>query len=821
MALTLIFVFATLAGCSGNDDDNGDTNSLDNHAAETNGSTQLVSTDEPTTQETTEEKPPIREPLPPDAIADLCSSAAFYIEIYDENNTFISQGSGFFITETGVAITSYHVVKEAYSAKIKTTEGKWHNVLGWYDWDSDNDYAFIQVGNPEMNFTAVHFAEKDSFNESARQGKSIYVLGSPHGDENTFTSGIINNPSRYGSIQFDAIVRPGNSGGPLINGYGEVIGIVNWLRYGTYGLATPMPLINLNLSEYEKNNPTPFPIPIQSSDSLKLDELRKAAEQGDAESQNTLGNYYYNGYIVEQNYEQAVFYYRLSAEQGNAQSQNGLGFCYYSGYGVPERDYEQAVYWFTKAAEQGDASAQNNLGLCYYDGKGVPEQNYEQGVYWFRLSAEQDYASAQNMLGCCYYYGNGVEQNYEQAVYWFRLSAEQGNAWAQNNLGLCYYYGNGVEQNYEQAVHWFTKAAAQGHAGAQNNLKSLEEEGFEAAATIDNTLFFDSIRIFDNFITVIVTGGSDGDRYDYCIIPESEFNATTFWDCIDWDDTTVTAYTFANLKANTSYYIGVANYGTTYTNNIGYKWELVTTRKLQNLQDYEIYDGKAISKPDSETISENTTDTVYFRTRFFPNPDFLARFDVNDDGVVDEIDVERLQEYVNGTYSIPNPITTIEYTGISARTVEVARGDINKDSKTNVTHADGKIVNEQITQTTIDQSDVNRLKAILDAPDLGGVQFKIYLKSDYDAMNAVYQQYLNGLVSKATYDVALIAYQAKILQPPKTPATIPSLTEETVIDESFTGLDPSGEYVIMAYGLMQKHYDEPWDRHYLISRTAP
>ena len=70
---------------------------------------------------------------------------------------------------------------------------------------------------------------------------------------------------------------------------------------------------------------------------------------------------YAKGQGVQQDYQQAVQWYRKAAEQGNADAQNNLGLMYANGQGV-KQDYQQAVQWFRKAAEQGDASAQINLG---------------------------------------------------------------------------------------------------------------------------------------------------------------------------------------------------------------------------------------------------------------------------------------------------------------------------------------------------------------------------------------------------------------------------------------------------------------------------
>ncbi|MBO5694798.1 MAG: protein kinase, partial [Lentisphaeria bacterium] len=68
--------------------------------------------------------------------------------------------------------------------------------------------------------------------------------------------------------------------------------------------------------------------------------------------------------------ELVVKRYRKAAEQGDAKAQNNLGDCYYKGHGVTQ-DYKEAVKWYRKAADQGLASAQCNLGVCYEYGHGV------------------------------------------------------------------------------------------------------------------------------------------------------------------------------------------------------------------------------------------------------------------------------------------------------------------------------------------------------------------------------------------------------------------------------------------------------------------
>jgi hypothetical protein len=84
------------------------------------------------------------------------------------------------------------------------------------------------------------------------------------------------------------------------------------------------------------------------------------------------------------------------AEQGNAKAQYKLGNMYFSGVGV-KQDYAEALRWFTKAAEQGHANAQNNLAEMYHKGRGVKQDDAE-AVRWHTKAAEQGHVYSQNWL---------------------------------------------------------------------------------------------------------------------------------------------------------------------------------------------------------------------------------------------------------------------------------------------------------------------------------------------------------------------------------------------------------------------------------------
>jgi TPR repeat protein len=88
---------------------------------------------------------------------------------------------------------------------------------------------------------------------------------------------------------------------------------------------------------------------------------------------------------VPQDDAEAVTWIRKAAEQGFALAQNTLGARYQTGKGVAQ-DHAEAVKWFRKAAEQGNADAQNNLGAIYGEGQGVP-RDLIRAYTWFSLAA--------------------------------------------------------------------------------------------------------------------------------------------------------------------------------------------------------------------------------------------------------------------------------------------------------------------------------------------------------------------------------------------------------------------------------------------------
>ena len=141
-------------------------------------------------------------------------------------------------------------------------------------------------------------------------------------------------------------------------------------------------------------------------------------------------------------------------------------------------EYEEAMKWFRRAAEQGHIDAQRYLGYMYSKGEGVP-QDYVEGVKWYRRAVEQGDANAQSLLGGMYHEGEGVPQDYAEAAKLYRRAAEQGDAQAQHNLGLMHRRGEGVPQDYAEAAKWFRLAAEQGYYYVRKALFGWRQDKFQ------------------------------------------------------------------------------------------------------------------------------------------------------------------------------------------------------------------------------------------------------------------------------------------------------------------------------------------------------
>ena len=146
------------------------------------------------------------------------------------SGTAQAQGSGFVYDSSGHVITNAHVVDGAQSAKVRFADGKSYDatVVGV---DASTDLAVLKVEAPSSALHPLELADSSQ----AAVGDVVVAIGSPFGLENSVTAGIVSAlgrsmkaPNGYtitGSIQTDAAINHGNSGGPLLDLDGKVVGV--------------------------------------------------------------------------------------------------------------------------------------------------------------------------------------------------------------------------------------------------------------------------------------------------------------------------------------------------------------------------------------------------------------------------------------------------------------------------------------------------------------------------------------------------------------------------------------------------------------------
>lgn len=159
-------------------------------------------------------------------IVSQASNAVIQVVVSDESGNELALGSGFIVSADGKIVTNYHVIEGARSAIAKLANGSFFPVGGVLAANADRDLVLLKVEGRGLPFLTL-----DS-TTGLQVGDHVVAIGSPLGLEGTVSDGIVSalrseSPLKNW-IQTTAPVSHGNSGGPLLDTGGNVVGVMTW-----------------------------------------------------------------------------------------------------------------------------------------------------------------------------------------------------------------------------------------------------------------------------------------------------------------------------------------------------------------------------------------------------------------------------------------------------------------------------------------------------------------------------------------------------------------------------------------------------------------
>jgi len=154
------------------------------------------------------------------------SDAVVLILTSDSNGPETAVGSGFSVSADGEIVTNFHIVEGAHSVVVKLPTGAVVPVSGVLAWNPDRDLAILKVSGKNLPFLTL---END---DTLQAGDHVVAIGSPLGLEGTLSDGIVSSIRESDGkkwIQTTAPASHSNSGGPLVDMRGKVVGVMTWI----------------------------------------------------------------------------------------------------------------------------------------------------------------------------------------------------------------------------------------------------------------------------------------------------------------------------------------------------------------------------------------------------------------------------------------------------------------------------------------------------------------------------------------------------------------------------------------------------------------
>lgn len=342
--------------------------------------------------------------------------SAVAIETFDQRGNSVSRGSGFFIAADRV-ITNRHVIEKASRVEVHLMDGKKFQAKGVLAVDGEGDLALLQVELPK-GIAAVPLAISKAV---PQEGESILVVGNPYGLEGSISNGIVSavrEISGYGKvIQITAPISPGSSGSPVVNMYGQVIGVAT-----------------LQAAEGQSLN---FAVPAERITQLKVSELQTVSSLAAVTQKNkraTAESLYSQGvvHLSRDDYGRALPFFEKAVEidPSYAEAWYQAGFC----HGVLGK-HSDALKASKQAAKLRPEWAETyvNIGASSYAlGQfGPAAEAYRQAIRLDDSKADTQYA-----LGLTLEKLNRTDE--EALAYKRALALNPGHANAMEKLGLAY-----------------------------------------------------------------------------------------------------------------------------------------------------------------------------------------------------------------------------------------------------------------------------------------------------------------------------------------------------------------------------------------------
>jgi hypothetical protein len=323
----------------------------------------------------------------------------------------LSTGTGFVVSTQGYVVTNNHVAGLCESIRVGVGDSAYSALL--VASDTQNDLAVLKLSEPAG--TVMPFRE----DQRLKLGENVVAIGYPlHGivasSLNVTTGSVsalagLHDDTR--AIQFTAPVQPGNSGGPLLDQSGNVVGVVTsklspiWAIRATGDLPQ-----NVNFAikaslvrEFLDSRGVQY-VTRPSQTRLETTDIAETARGGVVSIQ-CFG----------------------STSAGDLRKSSTVPTAFGRGVEAYQKgDYATALREWSPMAEQGEPAAQFNIGLMYFEGHGVP-QDYARAAMWFERSAERDYTKAQRDLGEMYAIGQGLRRDYVHAYKWLNICAAKGD----------------------------------------------------------------------------------------------------------------------------------------------------------------------------------------------------------------------------------------------------------------------------------------------------------------------------------------------------------------------------------------------------------